>query len=65
MMSLQMEATYEDGVLKFDEPLPFKEHERGVVTIQPQASRLGRATDSSAGRAILRCCGAAPDCRRR
>ena len=40
MMSLQMEATYEVGVLKFDEPLPFKEHERVVVTIPPQASRI-------------------------
>ncbi len=39
-MSLQLEAIYEDGVLKFDEPLPLKEHERVVVTIQPQASRI-------------------------
>ncbi len=38
-MSLQIEATYEDGVLKFDEVLPLKEHERVVVTIQPQTSR--------------------------
>lgn len=35
-MSLQIEATYENGVLKLDEALPLKEHERVLVTIQPQ-----------------------------
>ena len=35
-MPLQIEATYEDGVLKLDEALPFKEQERVLVTIQPQ-----------------------------
>jgi predicted DNA-binding antitoxin AbrB/MazE fold protein len=38
-MSLQIEATYEDGVLKLDEVPPLKEHERVLVTIQPQTSR--------------------------
>lgn len=38
-MSLQIEATYEDGVLKLDEVPPLKEHERVIVTIRPQASR--------------------------
>jgi len=44
-MSLQVEATYENGALKLDRPLPLKEHERIVVTIQPKASRV----DESAG----------------
>ena len=38
-MSLQIEATYEDGVLKLDEVPPLKEHERVIVTIQSQTSR--------------------------
>ena len=38
-MPLQIEATYEDGVLKLDEALPLMEHQRVLVTIQPQTSR--------------------------
>lgn len=38
-MSLEMEATYEDGVLKLDEVPPLKEHERVTVTIRSQTSR--------------------------
>ena len=38
-MSLQIEATYENGVLKLDQPLPLREQERVVVTIQPKLSR--------------------------
>lgn len=37
-MSLEVEATYENGILKLDEPLPLQEHERLVVRILPQAS---------------------------
>ncbi len=37
-MSLQIEATYEGGVLKLDEALPLKEHERVLVTIQLQST---------------------------
>ena len=37
-MTYQIQATYEDGVLKFDEVLPLKEHERVLVTIQPQTA---------------------------
>ena len=39
-MSLKIEATYEDGVLKLDEVPPLKEHERVLVTIHPQTSRI-------------------------
>ena len=38
-MSLQLIATYEDGVLKFDEPPPLKDHERVTVTIEPRTTR--------------------------
>ena len=59
-MSLQIEATYEGGVLKLDEALPLKEHERVLVTIELQSTRRrraehGKATDSSAGPAIRKC----------
>jgi len=33
-MSLTVEAVYEDGVLKLNEALPFKEHEAVRVTIE-------------------------------
>ncbi len=39
-MSLEIEATYEDGVLKPDQPLPLKDHERIFITIRPFASRV-------------------------
>ena len=39
-MSLEVEATYENGVLKLDEPLPFKEHERLVVSVKSKISRV-------------------------
>lgn len=38
-MPLQLDATFEDGVLKFDKAPPLKEHERVTVTIQPKTSR--------------------------
>ena len=34
-MSLTIEAVYENGVLKFAKPLPFKEQEKLLVTIEP------------------------------
>ena len=37
-MSLTVQATYENGVLKPDRPLPLQEHERVQLTIQPQTS---------------------------
>jgi predicted DNA-binding antitoxin AbrB/MazE fold protein len=37
-MLLEVEATYENGVLKLDEPLPLAEHERLVVRISPITS---------------------------
>lgn len=40
MMSLEVEATYENGFLKLDKPLPLKEHERVTVSVKPQTSRI-------------------------
>jgi predicted DNA-binding antitoxin AbrB/MazE fold protein len=39
-MSFEVEATYENGVLKLDKPLPFQEHERIVVTVKSKTSRV-------------------------
>ena len=39
-MSLQVEATYENGVLKLDGPLPFQDRERIVVTVRSKVSRV-------------------------
>jgi predicted DNA-binding antitoxin AbrB/MazE fold protein len=48
-MSLEVEATYENGVLKLDQPLPLAEHERVVVFVSPKADRedLGQVRTSS------------------
>jgi predicted DNA-binding antitoxin AbrB/MazE fold protein len=37
-MSIVVEATYENGVLKPAEPLPFGEHEKVRVTVEPQVT---------------------------
>jgi predicted DNA-binding antitoxin AbrB/MazE fold protein len=37
-MPLTIEAIYENGVLKPQQPLPLKEHERVQVTIAPKSS---------------------------
>jgi predicted DNA-binding antitoxin AbrB/MazE fold protein len=37
-MSITVQATYENGVLKPAQPLPLKEHEQVQVTITPKAS---------------------------
>ena len=39
-MSVQVEATYEDGVLKLDQPLPLREKQRVRVTIHAGSSRV-------------------------
>ena len=42
-MTLTVEAIYENGVLKPTERLPFKEHEKVTITVQP-ATNLARKT---------------------
>jgi len=39
-MSLEIEAVYENGVLKPEKPLPLKEHERVTVSVKRQTSRI-------------------------
>jgi len=41
-MSIEVEATYENGVLKLDSPVPLQEQERVVVVIKPKVSRVKR-----------------------
>jgi predicted DNA-binding antitoxin AbrB/MazE fold protein len=38
-MTLSVEATYENGILKLDQPLPLKPHERVWVTVHQRISR--------------------------
>jgi predicted DNA-binding antitoxin AbrB/MazE fold protein len=38
-MAFTVEAVYENGVLKPAQPLPFQEHEKVRVTVQPMLSR--------------------------
>ncbi len=54
-MSLEIEATYEDGMLKLDRALPLADKERVLVSIQRKSSRARQ----SAG--ILRWTGNADD----
>lgn len=42
-MAITVEATYENGTLKLERPLPLQEHERVRVTVQPAVS-LARRT---------------------
>ena len=42
-MTLTVEATYENGVLKPHQPLPLKEHEKVQVTIQGKMSPIMQA----------------------
>lgn len=39
-MAMEVQATYENGVLRPDKPLPLKEHERVTVGIKPETSRI-------------------------
>jgi predicted DNA-binding antitoxin AbrB/MazE fold protein len=45
-MSLEVEATYENGVLKLDKPLPLSEHERVTVQVKPHTSRMRQRAGS-------------------
>jgi predicted DNA-binding antitoxin AbrB/MazE fold protein len=37
-MAITVEAVYENGVLKLNEPLPFPEHEKVSVTVTPKTN---------------------------
>jgi predicted DNA-binding antitoxin AbrB/MazE fold protein len=45
-MTLEIEATYENGVFKLDHPLPLNEHDRVRITVRPAISRMRRAAGS-------------------
>jgi predicted DNA-binding antitoxin AbrB/MazE fold protein len=38
-MALEVEATYEDGVLKPERPLPFREHQKVIITVREQTAQ--------------------------
>jgi predicted DNA-binding antitoxin AbrB/MazE fold protein len=40
-MTITIDATYEDGVLKPSQPLPLREHETVWVTVEARAERAG------------------------
>ena len=42
-MLLEVQATYEDGVLKLDTPLPLQEQERVKVTVRQVGSVVDRS----------------------
>jgi predicted DNA-binding antitoxin AbrB/MazE fold protein len=42
-MALEVEATYEHGVLKPDKPLPIGDRERVTVSIQPHGGQIRRS----------------------
>jgi predicted DNA-binding antitoxin AbrB/MazE fold protein len=47
-MTFTVEATYENGALKLERPLPLKEHEKVRVTVEPELS-LARRTAGMIG----------------
>jgi predicted DNA-binding antitoxin AbrB/MazE fold protein len=42
-VAIEVEATYENGVLKPDRPLPLQEQERVTVVVKPQGGRVRRS----------------------
>jgi predicted DNA-binding antitoxin AbrB/MazE fold protein len=50
-MSFEIEATYENGLLKPDEPLPLRDRERVVITVRVNS---GRAAEDHARRNVAR-----------
>ena len=42
-MSLEVAATYQDGVLRPDHRLPLAEHQRVTVTVHEEPSRMERS----------------------
>lgn len=64
-MPLEVEATYEDGMLKLDKPLPLAEHERVTVQIKLRVSlarRRAGAIKWTGDPAVLREIAESPEC---
>ena len=52
MQSFLVQAIYEDGVLKPEQPLPFAEHERVQVRVEQMSEQqVGRNTETSRAKA--------------
>jgi predicted DNA-binding antitoxin AbrB/MazE fold protein len=47
-MTITIDATYEDGVLKPSQPLPFDEHAQVRVTVEPQIETAKPPADEHA-----------------
>ena len=47
-MTITVQATYEGGVLKPVQPLPFQEHEKVQVTVQPTVELAVASDDAEA-----------------
>lgn len=47
-MTITVDATYEDGVLKPVQPLPFAEHEKVRLTVEPQAAAQDQGKSAGA-----------------
>ena len=43
MDPIEVTATYENGVLKLDNPIPLEEHQRVKVTVHEEISRVERS----------------------
>jgi predicted DNA-binding antitoxin AbrB/MazE fold protein len=48
-MTIQVEATYENGTLKLDQPLPLKDHEKVHITVRTNADFQESAVERSYG----------------
>lgn len=53
-MTVAVEAVYEDGVLKLEKPVPFKEHAKVRVTIEEDAAQVAAEADDPTGWKALR-----------
>jgi predicted DNA-binding antitoxin AbrB/MazE fold protein len=51
-MSITIDATYEDGVLKPAQPLPLSEHEKVRVTVEQQLQVAAERGDNTAQAAL-------------
>ena len=61
-MTVAVEAIYEDGVLKLEQPVPFKEHARVRVTIEEDAAQAPRedAPELGAWEGLIGCIESGP-----
>jgi predicted DNA-binding antitoxin AbrB/MazE fold protein len=63
-MPITVEAVYEDGVLKVQEPLPFKEHEKVRLTALSESEIQSRLDAANRSFGIIRWTGDPEDLRR-